>query len=50
MREKVVSLFNRVNNFAASAFSKGLDDEDMSGERGCYFRDGIRRIGKLSST
>lgn len=24
------------------------NDEDMSGERGCYFKDGKRRIGKLS--
>ncbi|XP_065061399.1 anoctamin-7-like isoform X1 [Rhopilema esculentum] len=23
---------------------KGIDDEDMSGERGCYFRDGLRKI------
>ena len=23
------------------------NDEDMSGERGCYFKDGKRRIGKL---
>lgn len=25
------------------------NDEDMSGERGCYFKDGKRRIGKLSN-
>ena len=24
------------------------DDDDMSGERGCFFRDGKRRIGILS--
>ena len=46
MRDKVKSLFNRVNKIAVSVFSKGFDDEDMSGERGCYFLDGIRKIGK----
>ena len=25
------------------------DDDDMSGERGCFFRDGKRRIGILST-
>ena len=47
MCEKVKTLFKRVNKVVTSAFPKGLDDEDMSGERGCYFKDGIRKIGKL---
>jgi len=28
--------------------SQNVDnDEDMSGERGCYFKDGKRRIGRV---